>query len=67
MIKASGLDWTIVRPGILTNDPASGKTRALTEPKDWRAGSISRVDVADFLVRETFERRFVGETPLLIG
>jgi putative NADH-flavin reductase len=67
MIKASGLDWTIIRPGILTNGPATGKTRALTEPKDWRAGSISRADVADFLVRETFERRFVGETPLLIG
>ena len=67
MIKASGLDWTIVRPGLLTNDPATGKARALTEPNDWRAGCISRADVADFLVRETFERRFVGKTPLLIS
>src|SRR5262249_11763298 len=50
MIKASGLDWTIVRPGLLTNGPASGKVRALTEPKDWRTGSVSRADVADFLV-----------------
>lgn len=66
MIKASGLEWTIVRPGLLTNGPVTGKARALTERKDWRAGSISRADVADFLVHEAFERRFVGKTPLLI-
>jgi uncharacterized protein YbjT (DUF2867 family) len=67
MIKASGLDWTILRPGLLTSGPATGKARALTEPRDWRAGSISRADVADFLVREALERHFVGKTPLLIN
>jgi len=66
MIRASGLDWTIVRPGLLTSGPATGAARALTEAKDWTAGSISRADVAEFLVREAFERRFVGKTPLLI-
>jgi putative NADH-flavin reductase len=66
MIKASRLDWTIVRPGLLTSGPATGRARALTGPKDWRAGSVSRADVADFLLREAFERRFVGKTPLLI-
>jgi hypothetical protein len=38
----------------------------LSEPEDWRFGSVSRADVAAFLVRETFERRFVGKTPLLV-
>jgi uncharacterized protein YbjT (DUF2867 family) len=66
MIRASGLEWTIVRPGLLTNGPATGQARALVDAKDWRAGSISRADVAEFLVREAFERRFVGKTPLLI-
>jgi len=66
MIKASDLDWTIVRPGLLTSGAATGRVRALTDPRDWRAGSIARADVADFLVREAFERRFVGKTPLLI-
>jgi putative NADH-flavin reductase len=66
MIRASGLDWTIARPGLLTSGPATGRVRALADPRDWRAGSISRADVADFLVREAFERRFVGKTPLLI-
>jgi putative NADH-flavin reductase len=66
MIKASGLDWTIVRPGLLTQGPATGKARALTESREWRAGSISRADVAEFLVREAFERRYLRKTPLLI-
>jgi uncharacterized protein YbjT (DUF2867 family) len=66
MIKASGLEWTIVRPGLLTSGPATGQARALIERREWRAGSISRADVAEFLVREAFERRFVGQTPLLI-
>jgi putative NADH-flavin reductase len=66
MIRASGLDWTIARPGLLTGGPATGRFRVLTDPKDWRGGSISRADVADFLVREAFERRYIGQTPLLI-
>jgi uncharacterized protein YbjT (DUF2867 family) len=66
MIRASGLDWTIVRPGLLRNGRATGRARALTEPKDWTMGSVTRADVAAFLVREAFERRFVGRTPLLI-
>src|SRR5262245_46241661 len=66
MIRASGLDWTIVRPGLLRSGAATGRARALTDPKDWSAGSVTRADVASFLVREAFERRFIGQTPLLI-
>jgi putative NADH-flavin reductase len=66
MIRASGLDWTIVRPALLRDGKATGRARALTDPKDWRTGSVTRADVAAFLVREAFERYFVGQTPLLI-
>jgi putative NADH-flavin reductase len=66
MIRASGLDWTIVRPGLLRSGAATGRARALTDPMDWRAGPVTRADVAAFLVREAIERRFVGQTPLLI-
>jgi putative NADH-flavin reductase len=67
IIRSSGLDWTIVRPGLLRSGPATGRARALTDPKDWTGGSVTRADVADFLVREAFERRFAGQTPLLIA
>ena len=32
IIKSSGLDWTIVRPGLLTNSDATGIYRVLTAP-----------------------------------
>jgi uncharacterized protein YbjT (DUF2867 family) len=66
IIKSSGLDWTIVRPGLLTNRPATGRYRVLTAPEDWRFGMISRADVADFLVRQVDDRALIGTTPFLI-
>ena len=67
IILRSALDWTIARPGRLTHAPATGAYRVLDDPKDWRAGSISRADVADFLVREIETGAHRGRTPLLIG
>ena len=67
IIKQSGLDWTIVRPGLLTNGPETGRYRVLLDPAQWRADHISRSDVADFLVKEMMERKFVGRAPVLLG
>jgi len=67
IVRSSGLDWTIVRPGMLTNALATGRYRVLIAPKDWRFGVISRADVADFLVRQVDDRALIGTTPLLIS
>jgi uncharacterized protein YbjT (DUF2867 family) len=67
IVRSSGLDWTIVRPGLLTNRPATGRYRVLTAPKDWQFGVITRADVADFLVRQVDDRALIGATPLLIN
>jgi putative NADH-flavin reductase len=67
IVRSSGLDWTIVRPGMLTNGPATNQYRVLTAPKDWRFGVISRADVANFLERLTNDRALIGTTPLLIS
>ena len=66
MIRASGLDWTIARPGLLTGGAATGRMRVLADARTGRWARVTRADVADFLVREAFERRYVGKTPLLI-
>lgn len=42
-LRASGLDWTIVRPGRLTDGPATGWVRV---GQDLRTGKVSRSDVA---------------------
>ena len=67
IITSSGLDWTIVRPGLLTNRAPTGRYRVLTAPRDWRFGMISRADVADFLVQQIDDRALIGTTPLLIN
>src|SRR5215211_267249 len=67
IIRRSGLQWTIVRPVILTNGPKTGAYRALSDPRDWRCGFISRADVADFLIKQIDENTFVGATPVLSG
>ena len=66
IIKSSSLDWTIVRPGLLRDGPATGRVRALVDPTSWRMGLVRRADVAAFLVAEFESRAFVGRTPLLI-
>ena len=67
LVRSSGLDWTIVRPGLLKDSPATGSYRVLTASTDWRFGAISRADVADFLVRQVDDRTLIGTTPLLLS
>ena len=66
LIKESKLDWTIVRPGVLTNGRFSGSYKVLSEPTEWRNGLISRVDVADFIVKQIKEKEYVGLDPVLV-
>jgi uncharacterized protein YbjT (DUF2867 family) len=59
-LAGSELDWTIVRPGALTNDPGTGLVEVA--PKLGRRGSITRDDVAALLATCLDEPRTVGAT-----
>jgi putative NADH-flavin reductase len=65
LIKASGADWLIVRPGFLTNGPRTGVYRAITDLTGVTAGKISRVDVADFILNQLESPSLFRQTPLL--
>jgi putative NADH-flavin reductase len=67
LIRDSELDWTIVRPGVLTNGRSTGRYRVLPEPATWRNGIISRADVADFIVAELESGGFLRRAPVVIG
>lgn len=67
IIQKSTLDWTIVRPGMLTNGKATGHWKALPDIKDWRGGAISRADVGSFLISQINDRSMLHQTPLLIA
>jgi putative NADH-flavin reductase len=64
-IRRSTLDWTIVRPTILTDGPATGRVRALTDLTDFHGGSIARADVARFLIGELEARHWVAKAPVI--
>lgn len=65
MVMASDLDWTIVRPVILTNGAATGSYKILRDPTEWHNGLISRADVADYLVKATEQGLDVGKDVVL--
>ena len=67
LIKESELDWTIARPGVLTSGPRTGHYQMLSEAFQWRNESISRADVADFLVRQIGDQTYIRKSPVLIN
>ena len=67
LIRESGLDWTILRPVILYNGARTGNYHVLTDPRRWRVGFISRANVADCLIRQIDDDRYIGATPVLTG
>jgi biliverdin reductase/flavin reductase len=57
-VRSSGLDWIIVRPSTLTDDPASGRYILGIDriPKGWR---IPREDVAEFTLDQLDDDRYL--------
>jgi len=60
IIRASDLDWIIVRPGGLEDGPRTGVYRCITDPHE-QVGRlrIARADVADFMLQNLADARFV--------
>ena len=67
LIRSSDLAWTIARPVILTDRPATHRYRVVLDPADWGPGTISRADVADFLVQQVATNEYLHKAPVLIG
>jgi len=65
LIRASGLDWLIVRPAGLTNGPRTGSYRVVNDLTGITARRISRLDVADFILRELNKPSQFGQSPLI--
>jgi putative NADH-flavin reductase len=50
VLRASGLDWTVVRPPRLTDGPATGRYATALDRSVRGGRSVARADVADLLV-----------------
>lgn len=67
IVRDSGLDWVLVVPSILNNKPGSGAVRALTDLSGFHGGSISREDVARFVLDQVRADAWLHRSPLITG
>jgi len=59
LVRASGLNWTIVRPGAFADGPATGAFKENFGPTDRSLTlKISRADIANFLSRQLSDTRY---------
>lgn len=65
LIRASGLDWIIVRPSVLTDKPGTGNVLATVDLRGIHGGEIPRADVAAFVVAQTASDQWLGKSPVI--
>ena len=65
IIRHSGLEWVIVRPARLTNEPATGEYQVFLSGDSYRATTISREDVSAFILAQLSEDRYLHQTPVI--
>ncbi len=64
LVKNSKFEWTIVRPTEIINDPAKG-TFTKNRPTENSIFQISKYDVAQFIVDELKENKFIGQVVMI--
>ncbi len=62
--QSSGLAWTLVRPPRLTDGPPTGRLEHDTH-RSTRGTTLSRADLAGFLVDCLEQQRYVGAAPFV--
>ncbi|MFI5531595.1 NAD(P)-dependent oxidoreductase [Kitasatospora sp. NPDC051853] len=62
VVRASGLDWTVVRPPRLTDRPLTGRYRTALERNVRGGTSVSRADVAHCMLDLVDSAESVGRT-----
>jgi uncharacterized protein YbjT (DUF2867 family) len=65
IVRASKLDWVLVRPVVLNDKPARGTVRAQTDLSGIHGGAVSRSDVAKFAVQQLTDDTWLRRAPLI--
>jgi len=63
LVTASDLDWTIVRPARLTSGPLTRRLRAQPRLRITIRDSVSRADVAEFVLTELEHGNYLLSAP----
>lgn len=65
IVRASGLDWSLVRPSVLNDKPGRNTLRAITDLRGFHGGTISRADVANFVLDQVSSEAWLHRAPLI--
>lgn len=66
IITGSNLNWTVVRVPVLNNKPATGNLRVgYTGDGNVRFFSLSKEDLANFLVQQVESRSYIRKAPVV--
>lgn len=67
-IVQSDLEWVIVRPPRLTNEPRTGRYRSGEDVTSGKLlASITRADLADFMLEQLTDDRYLHRAPGVLG
>jgi len=67
LVRASDLDWTLVRPPKLTDGPATGRYRTGTDLRMKLTSKVSRADLATFIVDQLGDRAYIRKAPSIVA
>ena len=65
IVRLSDCDWTIVRLPMLSNKPKSGQVRVGYLGRGQVGTVISRADLAEFMLKQVQETRYLRQAPLI--
>lgn len=65
IVRDSGLDWVLVRRAILNDKPGRDTIRALADLSGFHGGTISRQDVAKFVLDQLRANTWLHRSPLI--
>lgn len=65
LIRASDLDWVLVRPPLLTNGARRGRYRTGFDLPIKLFSSVSRADVADFMLKQLTDDTYLRQAPAI--
>jgi putative NADH-flavin reductase len=65
LVRASAVDWTLVRPPALTNGKAGGSYRSGTALRPGVTGRLSRADLAAFMLNEAESGNYLRLAPIV--
>jgi len=64
VVRASEVDWTVVRVPMLTNDPGTGKVQVGYVGKGM-GPRIARADMASWILKQASERQYLRQAPAI--